>query len=51
MPGYNKDDGKKVWVQYKDDPVKERVLYDSQVIYISYSSTFNCIKSSVMLRD
>ena len=38
MPGFNKDDGKKVWIQYKDDPVKERVLYDSQIIYISYSS-------------
>ena len=22
MPGYNKDDGKKVWVQFKDDPTK-----------------------------
>ena len=38
IPGYNHEDGKKVWVQYKDDPVKERKLYDSQLIYISYSS-------------
>jgi hypothetical protein len=38
VPGYNKEDGKKVWVQYKDDPVKQRKLYDSQIIYISYSS-------------
>ena len=38
IPGYNHDDGKKVWVQYKDDPVRERKLYDSQIIYISYSS-------------
>jgi len=38
IPGYNKTDGKKVWTQFKDDPVKERVLYDSQIIYISYSS-------------
>lgn len=38
VPGYNKLDGKKVWTQFKDDPVKERTLYDSQIIYISYSS-------------
>jgi hypothetical protein len=38
IPGYNKEDGKKVWVQYKDDPVKQRKLYDSQILYISYSS-------------
>ena len=38
MPGFNKDDGKKVWIQFKDDPMKERVLYDSQIIYLSYSS-------------
>lgn len=39
MPGISKDDGKKVWIQYKDDPVKERVLYDSQIIYIAYASS------------
>jgi hypothetical protein len=38
MPGFNKEDGKKVWIQFKDVPNKERVLYDSQIIYISYSS-------------
>jgi len=38
IPGYNNDDGKKVWVQYKDDPIKQRKLYDSQIIYLSYSS-------------
>lgn len=38
MPGFNKEDGKKVWIQFKDDPMKERVLYDSQIIYLSYSS-------------
>lgn len=38
VPGYNHEDGKKVWIQFKDDPIKERKLYDSQVIYISYSS-------------
>lgn len=38
VPGYNADDGKKVWTQFKGDPNKERILYDSQIIYISYSS-------------
>jgi len=37
MPGINTDDGKQVWIQYKDQGAKERVLYDSQIIYISYS--------------
>jgi hypothetical protein len=50
MPGYNKDDGKKVWVQYKDDPVKERVLYDSQVIYIAYSSLSTASRVSYVER-
>ena len=50
MPGYNKDDGKKVWIQYKDDPVKERVLYDSQIIYISYSSLSTASRVSYVER-
>jgi hypothetical protein len=50
MPGFNKDDGKKVWVQYKDDPVKERVLYDSQIIYISYSSLSTASRVSYVER-
>jgi len=50
IPGYNHDDGKKVWVQYKDDPVKERKLYDSQVIYISYSSITTASRVSYIER-
>ena len=50
MPGFNKDDGKKVWIQYKDDPVKERVLYDSQIIYISYSSLSTASRVSYVER-
>lgn len=38
MPGLDKE-GKKIWIQFKDDPSKERILYDSQVIYLSYSNT------------
>ena len=37
MPGIDTDDGKKVWIQYKGEGAKERTLWDSQIIYISYS--------------
>jgi len=37
MPSFDTKENKKVWVQYKGEGVKERVLYDSQIIYISYS--------------
>jgi len=50
IPGYNHEDGKKVWVQYKDDPVKERKLYDSQIIYISYSSITTASRVSYIER-
>lgn len=50
VPGYNHDDGKKVWVQYKDDPTKERKLYDSQIIYIAYSSITTASRVSYLER-
>ena len=50
LPGYNKEDGKKVWIQFKDDPIKERVLYDSQIIYISYSSITTASRVSYVER-
>lgn len=37
MPGLDKE-GQRIWIQFKGQPMKERVLYDSQVIYISYSN-------------
>ena len=37
LPGIDTDTGKKMWVQYKGQGVKERKLWDSQVIYLSYS--------------
>lgn len=37
MPGVDPETGKKMWVQYKGGGSKERKLWDSQVIYISYS--------------
>lgn len=50
VPGYNKEDGKKVWTQFKDDPIKERTLYDSQIIYISYSSITTASRVSYLER-
>lgn len=37
VPGIDTDTGKKMWVQYKGQGAKERKLWDSQIIYISYS--------------
>ncbi len=37
LPGIDTDTGKKMWVQYKGQGVKERKLWDSQIIYLSYS--------------
>ena len=50
VPGYNNEDGKKVWIQFKDDPVKERKLYDSQIVYISYSSITTASRVSYLER-
>lgn len=50
VPAYNKEDGKKVWIQFKDDPIKERKLYDAQVIYISYSSITTASRISYVER-
>ena len=38
IPVIDDKTNKKMWIQYKGEGVKERKLYDSQVIYISYSS-------------
>lgn len=37
MPGIDTETGKKQWVQYKGGGPKERILWDSQIIYLSYS--------------
>ena len=37
IPGIDIQTGKKQWVQYKGQGQKERTLWDSQIIYISYS--------------
>lgn len=50
VPGYNHADGKKVWIQFKDDPIKERKLYDAQIVYISYSSITTASRVSYLER-
>jgi hypothetical protein len=50
IPGLNTEDGKKMWTQFKDDPQKERNLYDSQIVYISYSSITTASRVSYLER-
>ncbi|WP_296865289.1 portal protein [uncultured Methanobrevibacter sp.] len=50
MPAVEEKTNKKIWIQYKDDRVKERVLYDSQIIYISYSQTNSAQRVSYVER-
>lgn len=38
VPSIDPKSNKKIWIQYKGDGTKERVLYDAHVIYLSYSS-------------
>tara|TARA_R100000655_G_scaffold109915_1_gene166333 strand:+ start:191 stop:1861 length:1671 start_codon:yes stop_codon:yes gene_type:complete len=37
MPAIDPETGKKMWIQYSGQGAKERNLWDSQVIYLSYS--------------
>lgn len=37
IPAVSQQTGEKIWIQYPNDPAKQRVLYDSQIIYISYA--------------
>jgi len=50
VPAYNHEDGKKVWIQFKDNPVKERKLYDSQIVYIAWSSITTASRVSYLER-
>lgn len=36
VPAVDHQSGEKIWIQYPNDPARQRVLYDSQIIYISY---------------
>lgn len=37
VPAVDQQTGEKIWIQYPNDPARQRVLYDSQIIYISYA--------------
>lgn len=37
MPAIDPETGKKMWIQYQGQGVKERELWDAQIIYLSYS--------------
>ena len=37
VPAVDHSTGEKIWIQYPNDPSRQRVLYDSQIIYISYA--------------
>ena len=50
MPGIDDEDGKKVWIQYKGEGAKERKLWDSQIIYISYSQVNSPMRISYVER-
>lgn len=48
-PGLDKE-GKRIWKQYKGQYGKERLLYDANVIYISYSNNNNTSRVSYVER-
>ncbi len=38
VPGYEPTTGKHIWIQYPEDPQLRKILLDSQVVFISYST-------------
>ena len=50
MPGVDPETGKKMWVQYKGGGAKERNLWDSQIIYLSYSQVNSPMRISYVER-
>jgi len=50
VPGIDRTTNKKIWYQYKDNPAKERKIFDSQIIYISYGSTSTASRISYVER-
>lgn len=43
-------DGYKMWIQFKDNPTKERKIYDANIIYISYSQSDSTSRISYVER-
>lgn len=50
VPGIDKQNNKKIWYQFKDVPGKERKVYDSQIIYLSYGSITTASRISYVER-
>jgi hypothetical protein len=50
VPGIDRTTNKKIWYQYKDNPAKERKIFDSQIIYISYGSVSTASRISYVER-
>jgi len=50
MPGIDPETGKKQWIQYKGGGAKERKLWDSQIIYLSYSQVNSPMRISYVER-
>jgi len=50
VPGVDKQTNKKVWYQFKDVPGKERMMFDSQIIYLSYGSITTASRVSYVER-
>lgn len=50
IPAVDKQTGEKIWIQYPNDATKQRVLYDSQIIYISYAQFDSACRVSYVER-
>ena len=50
VPGIDTETGKKQWVQYKGQGAKEKQLWDSQIIYLSYSQVNSPQRTSYIER-
>jgi hypothetical protein len=50
VPGVDKKTNKQVWYQFKDIPGKERMFFDSQIIYLSYGSITTASRVSYVER-
>ena len=50
VPGIDTETGKKQWVQYKGQGAKEKELWDSQIIYLSYSQVNSPQRTSYIER-
>ena len=50
VPAIDKKTSETIWIQYPNDPSRQRVLYDSQIIYISYAQFDSACRVSYVER-